>query len=126
MSLSDVRLDAGTNLKKMSERDRGIIEKFIEKDPVSTGAVVELFAAEMTCFLFEAVIRPMDNALVIHLKHLKPALRNRKFFDFASQIIRDKIGSFETMHASFIGEGREQQPDSSKHHKQDLLQDLHF
>jgi hypothetical protein len=104
MSLSDIRLNAGTNLKKMPERDRKAVEEFIEKDPIGTSAAVDIFHAQMKCFLFEAVIRPMDNALVIHLKHLPPALRNRKFFDYAARIIRDKIGGFESFHASFIGE----------------------
>ena len=40
-----------------------------------TEDVVDIYSEQMTCFLFESVIRPRDKGLVIHLKHLPPALR---------------------------------------------------
>jgi hypothetical protein len=101
MSLSDLRFNAGWF---PSERDR-LLEKFADKNSSDDKIVTpEFFIAKMTCYQFESVIRPEDNALVIHLKHLAPALRNRKFFDYAAQFIRDRIGKFATMDASFIGE----------------------
>jgi hypothetical protein len=101
MSLSDIRFNAGW---VPSERDRAL-EKFSEENSSIDKIVLpEFFVAKMTCYQFESVIRPEDNALVIHLKHLAPALRNRKFFDYAAQFIRDRVGKFATMEASFIGE----------------------
>jgi len=104
--LSDLRMKAGLG-GKITDRDQELMAKFSE-NPIDTGGMPEIFAAEMTCFTFESVIRPMDNALVIHLKHLPPALRNPKFFDFATEFIRDRVGKFESLSASFIGE-----PDSA-------------
>ena len=87
----------------ITERDRELLKKF-QENPIDTNGMPEIFSEEMTCFTFESVIRPMDNALVIHLKHLPPALRNPKFFDFATEFIRDRVGKFESLNASFIGE----------------------
>ena len=100
-SLSDVRLKAGQNT--ITERDKELMKKFTE-NPIDSNSAPELFSDQMTCFLFESVIRPMDNALVIHLKHLPPALRNPRFFDYATEFIRDRIGKFASLDASFIGE----------------------
>jgi hypothetical protein len=100
-SLSDLRLKAGQN--KITERDQELMKKFTE-NPIDSNSMPELFSDQMTCFLFESVIRPLDNALVIHLKHLPPAFRNPRFFDFATEFIRDRIGKFESLNASFIGE----------------------
>lgn len=87
----------------ITEREQEQLKKMAE-NPIDSGGVPELFSAKMTCFLFESVIRPLDDALVIHLKHLPPALRNPKFFDFATTFIRDRVGKFATLNASFIGE----------------------
>lgn len=100
--LSDIRLKAGQG-NGISERDQELMKKF-QENPIDSGGMPEIFSEEMTCFTFESVIRPMDNALVIHLKYLPPALRNPKFFDFATEYIRDRVGKFESLNASFIGE----------------------
>lgn len=98
-ALADLRLGAG--LTKRTEELVKMADANKQDDNVG---MPEIYAAEMQCFKFEAVIRPNDNALVIHLKHLPPALRNGKFFDFATQFIRDRIGKFAALDASFIGE----------------------
>lgn len=87
----------------ITERDQELMRKFRE-NPIDTSGIPEIFSEEMTCFTFESVIRPLDNALVIHLKHLPPALRNPKFFEYATAYIRDRVGKFESMDSSFIGE----------------------
>ena len=97
--LADLRLGAG--LTKRAEELNEMAEANKQDDNVG---MPEIYSAEMQCFKFESVIRPSDNALVIHLKHLPPALRNGKFFDFATEFIRDRIGKFEALDASFIGE----------------------
>ena len=102
MSLSDIKLKAGLG-GPITDRDQELMKKFTE-NPIDSGGIPELFSEPMTCFVFESVIRPSDNALVIHLKHLPPALRNPKFFDFATTFIRDRVGKFESLNASFIGE----------------------
>lgn len=102
-NLSDIRMGAGffsnnekhEKMFKQMEDENSVVDKM---------GALDIFSEQMTCFLFEAVIRPVDKALVIHLKHLPPALRNRKFFDFATEFIRDRIGNFSTLEASFIGE----------------------
>lgn len=104
MSLSDIRLTNSITGGKISHRDKELFDKFTEKSHTDLVDIPELFSEEMTCFLFESVIRPSDKALVIHLKHLPPALRNPKFFDFATEFIRDRVGKFESLNASFIGE----------------------
>lgn len=98
----EMRLKAGQG-NLITERDKELMKKFTE-NPIDSSGMPEIFSEEMTCFTFESVIRPMDNALVIHLKHLPPALRNPKFFDFATEFIRDRVGKFESLNASFIGE----------------------
>jgi hypothetical protein len=103
MSLSEVKLQAGVSGGSISEREKELLEKFSSK-PLVTEQAPEILSEEMVCYIFEAVIRPMDKALVIHLKHLPPALRNVKFFNFAAEFIRDRIGKFESFNASFIGE----------------------
>ena len=100
-SLSDIRLAAGRG-GSPTERESEMISKFT-KQPDDAMSLPEFLSEQMTCYLFEAVIRPSDSALVIHLKHLAPALRNGKFFDFAAQFIRDRVGKFASMEASFIG-----------------------
>lgn len=97
---SDLRMKSGLGI---SERDTKLLESFSEKE-FSKEEIPEIFSDQMTCFLFESVIRPKDQALVIHLKHLPPALRNPKFFEFATIFIRDRIGKFESLDVSFIGE----------------------
>jgi hypothetical protein len=101
--LSDLKLNAGVNGNHITEREKELLSKFSSEKFVNE-QIPELLSEEMTCFTFEAVIRPMDKALVIHLKHLPPALRNPKFFDFATEFIRDRIGKFRSLSASFIGE----------------------
>ena len=104
MSLSDIRLSQSVHGTNITPRDKELFDKFTEKTTEDTLDVPVMFSEQMTCFLFESVIRPSDNALVIHLKHLPPALRNAKFFDFATAFIRDRVGKFESLNASFIGE----------------------
>lgn len=104
MSLSDMRLHNAINGNKITSRDKELWDKFTEKSSNDIMNCPELFSKQMTCYLFEAVIRPSDNALVIHLKHLPRPLRNPKFFNFATEFIRDRIGKFESLNASFIGE----------------------
>ena len=101
-SISDVRLAAGRG-GAPTKRDEELLAKFTKNGEDETLQAPELFADQMVCFLFEVVIRPMDNALVVHLKHLPPALRNGKFFEFATIFIRDRVGKFETLRSSFIG-----------------------
>lgn len=88
----------------ITDREKELTESFLKGGITSNETVVDLVSEDMTCFLFEAVIRPSDKALVLHLKHLPPKLRNGRFFSFASSFIRDRIGSFESLDASFIGE----------------------
>lgn len=79
-------------------------EKWVKDGDTENQSVVDIHSDQMKCFLFECVIRPLDNALVIHLKHLPPALRNPKFFEYATSFIRDRIGKYESLDSSFIGE----------------------
>lgn len=97
---SDLRMKSGLGI---SNKDKELLESFSQKD-FSKEEIPEIFSDQMTCFLFESVIRPNDKALVIHLKHLPPALRNPKFFEFATIFIRDRVGKFESLDVSFIGE----------------------
>lgn len=102
--LNNIKDNINVNGLKMTERDKEAMQKWTSKGDAGVENPVDLYSENMKCFTFEVVIRPMDNALVIHLKHLAPALRNGKFFDFAAEFIRDRVGKFGTMDASFIGE----------------------
>ena len=102
MSLNQLREGLGIH-GGISEREAEAVKNFAS-DKFVQEQVPELFSESMTCFLFEAVIRPLDKALVLHLKHLPPALRNVKFFDFATAFIRDRIGKYRSLNSSFIGE----------------------
>jgi hypothetical protein len=101
--LSSLKDNLNINGGKITAKEKDQLLKFAS-DKFVNEEVPEILSEEMVCFTFEAVIRPMDKALVIHLKHLPPALRNPKFFDFATEFIRDRIGKFESLNASFIGE----------------------
>ena len=108
MSLASLREKVNVNGGRISDRDREEMNKWIkdgfDSDNDNKEECVDLFSAQMVCYLFESVIRPMDQALVIHLKHLPPALRNPKFFDFATAFIRDRVGKFKSLRAVFTGE----------------------
>lgn len=104
MSIKNVKENININGVKLTQRDQEAMSKWTEKGDVSQENLVDMFIVNMKCFTFESVIRPLDDALVIHLKHLPPALRNPKFFDFATGFIRDRIGKFKSLDASFIGE----------------------
>ena len=67
--LADLRLGAG--LTKRAEELNEMAEANKQDDNVG---MPEIYSAEMQCFKFESVIRPSDNALVIHLKHLPPVV----------------------------------------------------
>lgn len=103
MSLSQLRHDLNMTGGMLSEKDKDAFEKFTQ-NPIAQEDAVEIFSVPMTCFIFEAVIRPIDKGLVIHLKNLAPALRNPKFFEYATIFIRDRIGKFGSLDVSFIGE----------------------
>lgn len=106
MSLASLRQKVNVNGNQISQRDKEEMQKWIGDgfEGKDTEDIVDIYAEQMTCFLFESVIRPRDKGLVIHLKHLAPALRNAKFFEYATIFIRDKVGRFGSLHASFIGE----------------------
>lgn len=101
--LSSLKDNASINGGKITDKEKDLLSKF-SSDKFVGEEIPEILSEAMNCFTFEAVIRPMDKALVIHLKHLPPALRNVKFFSFATEFIRDRIGKFESLNASFIGE----------------------
>ena len=103
-TLKQMKEQQGIHGLKLSNKDKEAMEKWTSKGEVESQNLVDLFSENMKCFTFEAVIRPLDNALVIHLKHLAPALRNPKFFDYATEFIRDRVGKFKSLDASFIGE----------------------
>lgn len=79
-------------------------KKWVKDGDVEKQEFIDIHSDQMKCFLFECIIRPLDNALVIHLKHLPPALRNPTFFEYATSFIRDRIGKYEALDSSFIGE----------------------
>jgi len=101
--LQSLKDSASINGGNITEKEKDLLSRFASTKFVDEG-VPQILSEEMVCFTFEAVIRPMDKALVLHLKHLPPALRNPKFFSFATEFIRDRIGKFESLNASFIGE----------------------
>lgn len=106
MSLASLRQKVNINGDGISQRDKEEIQKWIGDGFTGKDSsdIVDLYSEQMTCFLFESVIRPSDKGLVIHLKHLPPALRNAKFFNYATSFIRDRVGKFGSLNASFIGE----------------------
>lgn len=108
MSLASLRQQLNVSGEKINDRDKELMDKWIkdgfDHSNDNKADCVEIFSDQMTCFLFEAIIRPHDKGLVIHLKYLPPALRNPKFFDFATTYIRDRVGKFKSLDASFIGE----------------------
>jgi len=104
VSLKQIKENLNVNGLGLTKRDQEAMEKWTAKGDVGKENAVDTFSEPMKCFTFESVIRPLDNALVIHLKHLPPALRNAKFFDFATEFVRDRIGKFRSLDASFIGE----------------------
>lgn len=89
---------------KITDRDQEQMKSWIGSNDSLDEKSVDIYSVPMECFLFETVIRPIDNGLVIHLKHLPPALRNPKFFEYATMFIRDRVGKFKTLKCSFIGE----------------------
>ena len=103
-TLKDLKQNAAINGNKITERDREALRKFMSNGDTDTKDCVDLFSEPMQCFIFEAVIRPADNGLVLHLKNLAPALRNAKFFDYARIFITDRIGKYGKLEVSFIGE----------------------
>ena len=68
-----------------------------------THKMVEFRELQLKSFTCEIAIRPSDNALVIHLKYLKPFLRHHVFFDEVTKYFRDNVGQFETLNSSYIG-----------------------
>lgn len=101
--LQGIKDNASINGGKITDKEKDLLSKFAS-DKFVNEEIPQILSEEMVCYVFEAVIRPMDKALVLHLKHLPPALRNTKFFSFATEFIRDRIGKFESLNASFIGE----------------------
>ncbi len=100
-NLRDLKLKSSMG---STSRDEEELSRFIGKDPVSVDGAVEIASEQMRIFKFEAVIRPKDKALVLHLKHLPKKLRNAKFFEFATIFFKDKVGKYKTLDVSFIGE----------------------
>lgn len=90
--------------ENLSKEEQDAIKDLIEKNPYVNDATVRILAEKFPIFTFEAIIRPMDNALVIHLKNLRPKLRNKKFFEYATIYFRDRIGQYSSLDSSFIGE----------------------
>lgn len=104
MSLKPLKDQLNFTGGKLSEKECEELKKWTKNGLDAKDEFVDIYSVKMTAFIFEAVIRPKDNGLVIHLKNLAPTLRNPKFFDYATSFIRDKIGKFGTLDASFIGE----------------------
>lgn len=94
-------LKQGSNI---TEREIELTKSFVKNGLDAKEDLAQIISEQMTCYLFEACIRPSDKALVLHLKHLPPKLRNGRFFDFATTFIRDRIGSYASLDASFVGE----------------------
>lgn len=103
-TIQDLRQNTNINGGKITDRDKEALNKFMANGDKDIGDAVDLFSEQMQCFIFEAVIRPADSGLVIHLKNLAPALRNPKFFDYARIFITDRIGKYGKLEVSFIGE----------------------
>ena len=104
MSLKPLSDQIKLNGGKLSEKEKRQMEEWTKGNLEVRDEFVDIHSVPMTAFIFEVVIRPKDNGLVIHLKNLAPTLRNPKFFDYATMFIRDRIGKFGTLDASFIGE----------------------
>ena len=104
MSLKSLRDQLNVTGGKISEKEQEQLQGWMKGSLNTNDKCVDIYSIPMTAFIFEAVIRPRDNGLVIHLKNLAPTLRNPKFFDYATTFIRDRIGKFGTLDASFIGE----------------------
>jgi hypothetical protein len=54
-------------------------------------------------FIFECLVRD-DKTVVLHLRELTKAFRNKREMDFLAKWFRDRVGSFGSFYADWIGE----------------------
>lgn len=88
---------------KLSDLQQRVMEgqEWFEGGDSSTHALTEFYRQNFDCFECEFVVRPNDNALVVHLKHLPPLLRKPVFFRCACTYWREKIGAFKGFEAYY-------------------------
>ena len=61
----------------------------------TTHRIVKFKNQGFDCYECEFAIRPLDKALVVHLKRLPPLLRSPVFFEYACDFWRKRIGAFK-------------------------------